>query len=208
MQTYEMPQNCPFSLPFPTVIAFHRVKKSSLIIGIVDRIKINSEQPLPFSESQLFIPYFLQIVRITYVCFVYFAAIAQVCINFHRQHVWQWWCERGAKSHVSKEISGRGRRRSRGVKGNQGVGDFRSINILQFFSIYYYYYYYYYYYLFIIFSLLFLPTTFTHTHTHDPHPRPTTSTHYPLPTTFSYTPEGVTTRSNPLKFRLSARNRN
>ena len=172
MQTYEIPQNCPFSLPFPTVIAFHRVKKSPLIIGIVDRIKINSEQPLPFSESQLFIPYFLQIVRITYVCFVYFAAIAQVCINFHRQHVWQWWCERGAKSHVSKEISGRGRRRSRGVKGNQGVGDFRSINILQFFSIYYYYYY-----LFIIFSLLFLPTTFTPTlttHSHDPWPLPTT----------------------------------
>ena len=64
--------------------------------------------------------------------------------------------------HVSKEISGRGRRRSRGVKGNQGVGDFRSINILQFFSIYYYYYYYY---LFIIFFLTFF--------THDiyPHPR-------------------------------------
>ena len=63
--------------------------------------------------------------------------------------------------HVSKEISGRGRRRSRGVKGNQGVGDFRSINILQFFSIYYYYYYY----LFIIFFLTFF--------THDiyPHPR-------------------------------------
>ena len=179
MQTYEIPQNCPFSLPFPTVIAFHRVKKSSLIIGIVDRIKINSEQPLPFSESQLFIPYFLQIVRITYVCFVYFAAIAQVCINFHRQHVWQWWCERGAKSHVSKEISGRGRRRSRGVKGNQGVGDFRSINILQFFSIYYYYYYYYY--LFIIFFLTF----FTHDIYPHPHSRPTPTTHdlYPLPAT-------------------------
>ena len=39
MQKYEIPQNCPFSLPFPTVIAFHRVKKSPLIIGIVDRIK-------------------------------------------------------------------------------------------------------------------------------------------------------------------------
>ena len=26
-----------------------------------------------------------------------------------------------------------------------------------------------------------------HIHTHDPHPRPTTSTHYPRPTTFSYT---------------------
>ena len=34
---------------------------------------------------------------------------------------------------MSKEISGRGRRRSRGEKGNQGVGDFRFINILQFF---------------------------------------------------------------------------
>ena len=51
MQKYEIPQNCPFSLPFPTVIAFHRVKKSPLIIAIVDRIKINREQPLPFSES-------------------------------------------------------------------------------------------------------------------------------------------------------------
>ena len=39
IQKYEIAQNCPFppSLPllFPTVIAFHRVKKSSLIIGIV-----------------------------------------------------------------------------------------------------------------------------------------------------------------------------
>ena len=180
MQKYEIPQNCPFSLPFPTVIAFHRVKKSPLIIGIVDRIKINSEQPLPFSESQLFIPYFLQIVRITYVCFVYFAAIAQVCINFHRQHVWQWWCERGAKSHVSKEISGRGRTRSRGVKGNQGVGDFRFKNIVQFFSIYYYYYF-----------LSFLPYFFTHDIYPHRHPRSTTSTHYPRPTTFSYTLCGI-----------------
>ena len=132
------------------------------------------------SQSCLyFIPYFLQIIPITYVCFVYFAAIAQVCINFHRQHIWQWWCERRAKSHVSKEISGRGRTRSRGVKGNQGVGDFRFINILQFFSIYYYYYYYF---------LSFFPYFFTHDIYPHPHPRPTTSTHYPRPTTFSYTP--------------------
>ena len=42
--------------------------------------------------------------------------------------------------------------------------------------------------LFIFLILIFfLPTTFTNTHTHDPHPRPTTSTHYPRPTTFSYT---------------------
>ena len=40
-------------LPFLTVIAFHRVKKSQLIIGIVDRIKINKEQLFPFSDSEL-----------------------------------------------------------------------------------------------------------------------------------------------------------
>ena len=40
IQKYEIPKNCPFSLPFLTVIAFHRVKKSPLIIGIVDRIKV------------------------------------------------------------------------------------------------------------------------------------------------------------------------
>ena len=88
----------------------------------------------------------------------------------------QWRCERGAKSHVANEISGRGRR-SRDEKGNQGVGDFRFINIIQFFSIYDYYF-------LSFFSILFLPTTFNYPH---PHPRPTTSTHYPRPTTFSYT---------------------
>ena len=35
------------------MIEFHRVKKSPLITGIVDRIKINSEQLFPFSESEL-----------------------------------------------------------------------------------------------------------------------------------------------------------
>ena len=63
-------------------------------------------------------------------------------------------------------------------KGNQGVGDFRFINILQFFSIYYYY--------FIIFSILFFTHDIypylAHTHTRDPHSRPTTSPHYPVPT--------------------------
>ena len=133
-------------------------------------MKINSEQVLPFwfSESELSISYFLQIVRIIYVCFVYFAAIAQVWINLHRQHVMsfiQWWSERGAKSHVAKEISGRGRRRSRDENGNQGVGDFRFINILPIFSIYYYFLFYHF------FSIPFLPTTFTHTHTHTHDPR-------------------------------------
>ena len=100
MQKYEILQNCPFSLPFPTVISFHRVKRFPLIIGIVDRVKINSEQLLPFSQSELSIPYFLQIVRITYVCFVYCTAIAQICINFHRQHVWSLYSD-GVKGETS-----------------------------------------------------------------------------------------------------------
>ena len=82
----------------------------------------------------------------------------------------QWWCERGAKSYVAKDISGRGRRRSREEKGNQGVGDLRFINISQLFSTYFFSITSYY----IIFSILFLPTTFTHTHTHDPRPLHTT----------------------------------
>ena len=175
MQTYEIPQNCPFSLPFPTVIAFHRVKKSPLIIGIVDRIKINSEQPLSFSDSELSIPYFLQIVRITYVCFVYFAAIAQVCINFHRQHVWsfiQWWCGRGAKSHVSKENIGK-----RTKKKPTRKGQWKSLRFSfhKYFTIFFIYLLLF----FIIFSILFLPTTFTHIHTNDPYPRPLPTTHDP-----------------------------
>ena len=57
IQKYEIAQNCPsFSslpLPFPTIIAFHRVKKSPLIIGIVDRIKINSESELSHTFCKL-----------------------------------------------------------------------------------------------------------------------------------------------------------
>ena len=104
-------------------------------------------------------------------------AIPQVWINLHRQHVMsfiQGWCERDAKSHVAKEISGRGLRRSRDEKGNQGseLEIFVSkifnnfilfISFFQFLLVYYF------------FSILFLPTTFTHTHTntHDPRPLPT-----------------------------------
>ena len=80
----------------------------------------------------------------------------------------RWRCERRAKFQVAKEISGRGRRRRRNEKGNQGVGDFRFINIVQMFSIYYCFF------ILSFFLYLFLPTTFTHTHTHDPRPLPTT----------------------------------
>ena len=93
-------------------------------------------------------------------------------INLHRQHVFHivmlW---KGAKSHVAQEISGRGRGRGRDEKGNQGVGDFRFINILQLVSICFFFFY----------------TFFTHDIYPHPHSRPTTSTHYPRPTTFSTT---------------------
>ena len=68
--------------------------------------------------------------------------------------------------------TGRGRRRSRDEKGNQGVGDFRFTNILQLFSIYFSFF-------FNYFTLsLFFYTFFTHDIFSHPHPRPTT---------FSYT---------------------
>ena len=171
MQKYEIPQNCPFSLPFPTVIAFHRVKKSPLIIGIVDRIKINSEQLLPFSKSKLSIPYFLQIVLITYVCFVYFVAIAQVCIN-SISNMYGLLYSDGVKGDPSPTCLRKYReqdRRSRGEKGNQGVGDFR---FYKYFTIFFY-----------ILLLLFSHTFFTHDIYLHPQPTPTTQDLYPLPTT-------------------------
>ena len=80
-------QNCTFSpslpLPFPKVIAFNRAKKSPLITGIVDRIKINfCKQLFQFSESELSHT-FCKLHVSTYfmsVSFI-FAAIAQ--INLH-----------------------------------------------------------------------------------------------------------------------------
>ena len=63
--------------------------------------------------------------------------------------------------------SGRGRRRSRDEKGNQGVGDFRFINILSSFTLNTLLYHFF-------FLFFFLPTTFTHTQTHDQRPLPTT----------------------------------
>ena len=165
--TVVLKSNLIRSTEFGTAVARHLKRAldfyaKMLIIGIVDRIKINSQSCWSHTFCKLN-------VWLTSVSF----------INLHRQHVMsfiQWWCERGSKSHVAKEISGRGRRRSGDEKGNQGVGDFRFINILQIFSIYYYYF-------LSFFSILVLPTTFTHTG-----PRPTTSSHYPRPTTFSYTP--------------------
>ena len=53
---------------------------------------------------------------------------------FYTVMVWK-----GIQANVAREIPGRGRRRSRNEKGNRGVGDFRFINILQLFSIYFFF---------------------------------------------------------------------
>ena len=74
------------SPPLPTVIAFHSVKNSPLITGIVDRIKINSELLLPFSESELSHTFCKLHVKFMSVLFI-LAAIAHVWINLHRQHI-------------------------------------------------------------------------------------------------------------------------
>ena len=151
----------PFSLPFLTVIALHRVKKSPLIIGIVDRIKINSEQLFPFSESELSHR------------FVYFAAIAQVWINLHRQNVFytvMLW----KGSQVPQE------------EDEEAVTK-KAIKELEIFvsQIFYNFF------LFISFFqlLCFITLLYFFYPRHLPTPTPTTHTHdlYPLPTTFSYT---------------------
>ena len=67
----------------------------------------------------------------------------------------QWWSERGPKSHVDKEISGRGRKRSREKLGNQGVGVFRFLFVFQFTLSFFLYFFY------------------------PQHPRPTPTTHDP-----------------------------
>ena len=76
-----------------------------------------------------------------------------------------------------KEISWRGQRRSRDEKGNQGVGHFRFINILQIFSANY----------LLISSITFTLSFFfpcffypdIYPHSHRTHPRPRTSIHFP-----------------------------
>ena len=179
IQKYEIPKNCPFSLPFLTVIEFHRVKKSPLIIGIVDRIKINSEHLFPFSESELShtfckLQYNLRTFRL-------FRGDSSGMDKSSSAIVFYTVMLRKG-SQVPQEL--RGRSRSKDEKGNQGVGGFVSQIFYHFFlSISFF---------FDYFTLsfcfyTFLPTTFTHTHTHDPQPRPTTSTHDPRPTIFSYT---------------------
>ena len=146
------------------------LREFPLIIGILDRIKINySKQLFPFSESEL-------------------STLSANCTFRHILRLFRLF--RGDRSgmdksslatglvysdvvkgsQVAKEISGRGRRGSR-EKDNQGVGGFRFINILHFF-----------YFFLIRFTFYFFVELFFYprhlptptTHTHDPRPLPTT----------------------------------
>ena len=140
------------------MIAFHHIKKSPLFIGIVDRIKINSEQLFPFSESELShtsckLQYNLRLFRLFRGCSSGMDKSSSAKCLLYSDVV------KGEPS-----PTGRGRR-SHDEKGNQGVGDTRFTNILQLFSIYFFFSITL---LYHLFSILFLPTT------HDLYPRPTT----------------------------------
>ena len=144
------------------MIAFHQVKNSPLIIGIVNRIKINSEQLLSFSESEL--------------STILFANCT------HNLRLFR--LIRGDSSGMDKSSSAtwnvfytvmvwNGSQVPRDEKSNKGVGDFRFINILQLF-------------LFISFFQLFSLYHFFLYFFNPRHlriPTPTAHDLYPLPTT-------------------------
>ena len=89
-------------------------------------------------------------------------------INLHRQHVFHivmlW--KRTQVPAVAWEISGRGRRRSRDEKGNQGDGDFRFINIWQLFPFLFFFFFFNYF----ILSFFFWPYFFYSRHLRTPTP--------------------------------------
>ena len=155
------------------MIAFRRVKKSPLIIGIVDRI--NSEQLFPFRAVRA-VPYFLQSAAgIIYVCFVYFAAIAQVWINLHRQNefytVMLW---KGSQVPQEEDEEAVTKKAIKELEIFVSQIFYNFFLFISFFQLLY----------FITFFLYF----FYPRHLPTPTPTPTTLTHDPRPTTFSYTP--------------------
>ena len=141
------------------VIAFHHVKKSPLITGIVDRIKINSEQLFPFSESELSHTF----------CKLLFrddssgmdkssSAKCLLCSDVVKGEpsptgTWR-----------TKKKSWR-KRQSRSWRFSFSQIFYNFFLYISFFQLLYFIFFFFY---------TFLPTTFTHTHTHDPRPLPTT----------------------------------
>ena len=103
---------------------------------------------------------------IIYVCFVYFAAIAQVWINLHRQNVFYTVMLPSPTGTARTKKKQRRKRQSRSWRFSFHKHFTAVFYLFPFFN----------YFTLSFFSILFLPTTLTHTHTHDPRP-----------TTFSYT---------------------
>ena len=187
IQKYELPKNCPLSLPFLTIIAFHRIKKSPLITGIVDRIKINSEQLFPFSESELShtfckLQYNLRLFRLfrddssgmdkssSAKCLLYSDV---------------------AKGEPSPTETARTRKKQRRKRQSRSW----RFSFHEHFTAFFYLFLFFNYFTLSFFSILFLPTKLTHTHTHDPHLRPTTHAHDPRPTPTTHDPRHLATDS-------------
>ena len=119
------------------------------------------------------VPYFLQIAGIIYVCFVYFAAIAQVWINLHRQNVFytvMLW----KGSQVPQEEDEEEAVTKKAIKQSETFISQIFYNFFLFISLFLLLY-------FITFFLYFFYLR------HLPRPTPTTHDFYPRPTTFSYT---------------------
>ena len=150
------------------MIAFHRVKKSPPITAIKIKLRLNivssyfhsASQRCPILSANCTFRHILRLFRLfrgdrsrmdkssSARCLLYSDVVKGDPSPI--------------KSHVAKEISGRGRRRSR-EKGNQGVVSWIFYNFLLFvfFSITLGYH----------FFLTFCTHEFIHTHTHGPHPR-------------------------------------
>ena len=149
------------------MIAFQRVKKSLLIIGIVDRIKIILIVSSYFHSASPSCPILSANCRYN---------LRQVRL-FRGDSSDFWGMDKSSSATCllygkrTKKKPWR-KRQSRSSSRSPSVRDFRFINILQLFSIYFFFEL-----LYVItffFHTFFLPTKFTHTHTHDPRPLPTT----------------------------------
>ena len=156
------------------MIAFHRVKKSPLIIGIVDQTKINGEKLFPFSESELSHTFCkLQVSDLRL-----FRSFRGDSLGMDKSS--------SAKCLLYSDVvkgepspTGRGRRRkSRHDQSRSWRYSFHK-HFTTFFNLFLFFNY---------FTLsLFFYTFFTQDIYPHPHPRPLPTTHDPRPTTFSYT---------------------
>ena len=147
------------------MIAFHHVKKSPLIIEIVDRIKINSEQLRYFHSASQSCPILSANCRCNLRLFRLFRSDSKGVDKSSSSKCLLY-------SDVVKgktSPTGRGRR-NRNEKDNQGVGDIRFINI---FTTFFYLFLFFNYTIFLYFFYPRHLTTPTPT-THDLYPRPTT----------------------------------